>query len=236
MSYAAVRKSSTAPSKYGTADNVDSLQKGKTIPVYLKNTTRYSDTELEAILQFSMPPGIPDFDVTATKRFRDLFKGTCYPQGCRLHRVNPYKPLIIVRVSDNERDFPYWVERGSNPRESKRIAMNAISYSQYNPRRRGYISTLLRNSRECLVYLIAHELRHLYQAKNKTGWIYGSKGKRSSERDADAYAITKVRAWRKNNMAREVEQAYDAASIFLSLMLQRMTLLSRIILNRRSSV
>lgn len=236
MSYIAVGTSPITPLKYGTADNVDSFQKGKTIPVYLKNTTRYSDTELEAILEFTMPLDIPNFDLTVTKRFRDLFKGTCYPLGCRLHKVNPYKPLIIIRLSNSERNFPYWVERGSNPKESKRIATNAISYSHYNPRRRGYISTLLRTSQECLVYLIAHELRHLYQAKNKTAWIYGSKGKRSRERDADAYAIAKVRAWRKNNMAREVERAYDAASIFLSLMLQRMTLLSRIILYRRSSI
>jgi hypothetical protein len=91
-----------------------SLQVGKSIYVYSKNTTRYTDSEITEILEFSMPPGIPDFDATITKRFRDLFKGTCYPLGCRLHKVNPSKPLIIVRTSERDRDFPYWIERGGN--------------------------------------------------------------------------------------------------------------------------
>src|SRR5688572_24089076 len=132
----------------------------KTIFVYLKNTTRYTYVEIQEILEFSILPGIPDFDATISKCFRNLFKGTCYPSGCKGH----------------------------------------------------------------------------YQAKNKAGWIYRSKGKRSSERDAEAYAIAKVRAWRKNRMAREVERAYAAASSFLSWMLQRINALSRTILNRRSSV
>jgi hypothetical protein len=52
--------------------------------------------------------------------------------------------------------------------------------------------------------------------KNKSGWVYGSKGRRSSERDADAYAISKVREWRKRNIAKEAEEALRSASLILS--------------------
>lgn len=240
MSYIAVRTSPIPSLKYGTADNVDSLQEGKTILVYLKNTTRYSDNEIEEILEFSMPLGSPDFDATITRRFRDLFKGTCYPFGCRRHKVNPSKPLIIVRTSQKEKYFPYWIERGGTFKKTKRIVTvqtHATFFSGHKARSRGYISTLLRTAQECLVYVAAHELRHLYQVQNKACWVYGSKGTRSSERDADAYAIAKVRAWRRKNMARELEQALRAASIFLSSALQRMAVLSSIMLNtRRSSI
>jgi hypothetical protein len=222
-----------------TAEKADTVQQTEKILVYLKNTTKYSDREIARILEFSMPIGVPDFDATVTKRFQDRFRGTGYPFGCWLHKVNRYKPLIIARISGNEDFFLYWVERGDSRREAKRLTTVGTDRSVFRPhklKRRGYVSTLLSSTQECLIYVIAHELRHLYQAKYKAGWVYDSKGKRSSERDADAYAIAKVREWRRKNMAREVEQAFFAASIFLSPTLLRITVvLSSIVLNRRRS-
>jgi hypothetical protein len=229
---------STLSSEPNATQKADSLRINREILIYLKNTTKYSDTEIAEILEFSMPLGLPDFDATITRRFRDLFKGTCYPFGCRRHKVNPSKPLIIVRTSQKEKYFPYWIERGGTFKKTKRIATvqrHATFFSGHKARRHGYISTLLRTAQECLVYVTAHELRHLYQVQNKACWVYGSKGKRSSERDADAYAIAKVREWRRKNIAREVEHALHAASIFLSSTLQSMAVLSSIILNRRRS-
>ncbi len=44
----------------------------------------------------------------------------------------------------------------------------------------------------------AHELRHLWQAQHPKGWrVWGSRGQ-YSERDADAYAIRMLRAWRRS--------------------------------------
>jgi hypothetical protein len=239
MSYIVLRTLAMMPPVPGATKKVDSLQANRTILVYLKNTTRHSDNEIAEILEFSMPQGMPEFDATITRRFRDRFRGTCYPSGCWLHEVNPSKPLIIVRTSENEKDFPYWIERGDKlkmARRSTTAETYASSASKYIPKRHGYISTLLRSPQECLVYVTAHELRHLYQAKNKADWVFGSKGRRSSEHDADAYAIAKVREWRRKNIAREVEHALHAASTFLSSRLQRITVLSSIILNRRASI
>jgi hypothetical protein len=98
LSYILARRKPAADA----AEKVDSVPSNRTILVYLKNTTKYADSEIAKILEFSAPPEIQDFDATITKRFRDRFRGTCYPSGCRLHEVNPSKPLIIVRTSENE--------------------------------------------------------------------------------------------------------------------------------------
>ncbi len=51
---------------------------------------------------------------------------------------------------------------------------------------------------EALVLVTAHELRHLWQAQHPKGWrAWGSRGQ-YSERDADAYAIRTLRAWRRS--------------------------------------
>jgi hypothetical protein len=58
---------------------------------------------------------------------------------------------------------------------------------------------------EALVYLAAHELRHLWQAAQSTDRrksaplprYHGSKGK-FSEVDTEAFAIHMLREWRKN--------------------------------------
>lgn len=50
---------------------------------------------------------------------------------------------------------------------------------------------------ECLVYVIGHELRHVWQGKHRKGWrVWGAKG-RYSERDACAYGIHMMREWRR---------------------------------------
>lgn len=67
------------------------------------------------------------------------------------------------------------------------------------PRHRGgYLPMPAIGSRmEWLVYLAAHELRHLWQARVPRGRrVWGARGQ-FSERDADAYAIRMLRAWRR---------------------------------------
>jgi hypothetical protein len=61
---------------------------------------------------------------------------------------------------------------------------------------RGYLNDFVLSVEEELVHSLAHEFRHMqqwYYPSEKRSW--GSKG-RLSERDADAYAIKKTRAWR----------------------------------------
>lgn len=51
---------------------------------------------------------------------------------------------------------------------------------------------------ERVVYIAAHELRHMWQhkARNKAGYVWGARG-RYSEIDADSYAIKMLRRWRR---------------------------------------
>lgn len=67
----------------------------------------------------------------------------------------------------------------------------------WEKRRGGYIDSLILSREEALVHLLAHELRHFWQTNHlgKRGKVWGARGK-SSEKDADAYAIKRTRAWR----------------------------------------
>ncbi|MGA2800306.1 MAG: hypothetical protein ABSE71_03180 [Candidatus Micrarchaeaceae archaeon] len=57
---------------------------------------------------------------------------------------------------------------------------------------KGYLRYSVLNREELLVYLISHELRHLWQGRNNSSLDdYGS------QQDADVYAVKKVEAWRK---------------------------------------
>lgn len=60
-----------------------------------------------------------------------------------------------------------------------------------------YLGCTMFTLEEVLVFIMAHELRHLWQLKHPRGYrVWGAKGQ-YSERDADAYAIHKLREWRR---------------------------------------
>jgi hypothetical protein len=48
-----------------------------------------------------------------------------------------------------------------------------------------------------MIHLVAHELRHLWQPTHRTRRMPTARHGRISERDADIYAIRKVRAYRR---------------------------------------
>lgn len=52
---------------------------------------------------------------------------------------------------------------------------------------------------EALVHVMAHELRHWWQAKVKKEHRIGSARGRFSDRGADGYAIRKTREWRRQH-------------------------------------
>jgi hypothetical protein len=71
---------------------------------------------------------------------------------------------------------------------------------------RGYLNYLVLSVEEELIHSLAHEFRHMHQwyyASVKRSW--GSRG-RFSERDADAYAIRKVREWRRSHNPKDMMQ------------------------------
>ena len=85
-----------------------------------------------------------------------------------------HRPRIVIRIGDNTYPCKFTKREGL-----------------------GYLESFVFSPTELLVKLIAHELRHLWQCKHPKGWrVWGARG-RFSERDADAYAIHKVREWRR---------------------------------------
>jgi hypothetical protein len=132
----------------------------------LENTTDIPNELIREIIRFTRPPGISKFDVRVTNCSHS-YKGTAYYKGSSYHATAD--PFVIVRVGAT-RHFPMITKK-----------------------RAGYLAIPIANRVECLVMVLAHELRHLWQAKVKHGRRVGQ----FSERDADAYALRKLRDWRR---------------------------------------
>lgn len=78
------------------------------------------------------------------------------------------------------------------PRRRYPTFIHPYQYAQHKGRKY-YIANLA----EMIVYIAAHELRHMWQHLHPRGWrAWGSRG-RYSEVDTEAYAIKMLRAWRR---------------------------------------
>lgn len=143
----------------------------------LKNThKKLSNEVVRAIIKFVRPSGVKNFDVMI-KNSDGGIAGTCYPEGSSYHATR--NPFIVCRVPFDK--FPRM--------------MKPYQYAQLKGK-----SYPIMNLEEACVYIMAHELRHLWQAKakNKRGYTHGSKG-RYSEIDTESYAIGMLRKWRLYN-------------------------------------
>ena len=137
----------------------------------LRNSTNIPNDTIRELIRFVRPNGISNFDVMVKNTTHGCC-GRAYWYGCSFHHsINPF---IVVRLQKNELNKPYRF-RGGN----------------------GYIPSETFTRMEMFIHVLAHELRHLWQAKHKRGKVWGARGK-FSERDADAYAIHKVREYRKS--------------------------------------
>lgn len=146
------------------------------------------------------------------------------------------RPLIISRITRYEKEFPYiaihrpnrvvtfkWNQYNPKKkkweewRNSKHIAKctvkktgdNYFDWKISKPNNKstgGYIDNLILSREEAMVYVLAHEFRHLWQKNHlgKRGKVWGARGQ-YPDRDADAYAIRKTREWRRlHNQSRAV--------------------------------
>lgn len=142
----------------------------------LRNATDIPDATVREVIRFVKPSGVARFDVRlGVAGCGSVMKGKAYPAGSGYHDtadafVNLY--LGAVRY----------------PRKPSA------------PVRSNYLPTpYLADRIEALVFLAAHELRHLWQANVPRGRrVWGARGQ-FSERDADAYAIRMLRAWRRRH-------------------------------------
>lgn len=126
------------------------------------NTTHLPDREVRRLVRFARPHGLRTVEVELG-RTQERYVADSYPHAA----------LVRVRVGFQHR-FPY-VHRHSCA-----------------DLRRGYLSWgLLASATELLVALLAHELRHCWQAQR--GWAIEG---RASETDADQYALAVLARWR----------------------------------------
>ena len=77
-----------------------------------------------------------------------------------------------------------------------RVQTGEQHYAGHGPRK-GYLGMLPMTRAEVALFVLAHELRHLWQKRVPKGRrVWGARGQ-YSERDADAYAFRAVRTWRR---------------------------------------
>ena len=138
--------------------------------VKLRNThPLFTDEKIREMVRFTCPQGITNFLLRVTATNWRRWRGLAWPQKREWR--------ITVRVNRDVAEVMRAV-RAHKPKGAY-LPFEVYSYE------------------ELMVHLIAHELRHLWQAKVKKGYrVWGARGQ-YSERDADAYAIHKVREWRR---------------------------------------
>lgn len=147
----------------------------------LKNYTDISDDQIRSIIRAVRPSGISNFDVRVSNygvgrylRGKNGCVGRAYSGGSGYH--DRAVPFVVVRLS---------------PKCSWRPIIQQA--------RGGYLPSVWGTRIEALLWVLAHELRHLWQAKHTRGKVYGAKG-RFSERDADAYALQMLRRFRRGEL------------------------------------
>ena len=138
----------------------------------IKNYTKISNSEIKNLIRLVRPTGISNFSVHI-KNSRS-WGGRCYWSGCAFS--SSVTPLIICRVSPALK-YPLNPNLRQSPGYLKHIKI--FSYKEF------------------IAYIIAHELRHLWQAKIKRGYRYYNCRGQFSERDADCYALHKLREYRR---------------------------------------
>lgn len=142
-----------------------------------RNYTDIPDAEARAIYDAVCPSGLAAHDVEIKNCGRGALRGRAYTQGSWYH--SSARPFIVASIARTDAQARGFTLSGG-----------------------GYIGMAIGNRREALVMILAHELRHLWQAKAKgrpRGMVYGAKG-RLSERDADAYALQMLRRYRRGEL------------------------------------
>src|SRR5688572_24654761 len=106
----------------------------------LKNYTALEAEWLREVIAAVKPANVSKFDISV-KNSAQGNKGRAYWNGCSFH--DTHAPLVTVGLCKTTR-FPYRTLQG-----------------------KGYLGVSLYTLREVAVFIIAHELRHLWQAKVK---------------------------------------------------------------------
>lgn len=164
----------------------------------ITNSTDLPNDLVREIISFVRPSGISNFDVMIKNSGDKWPAGRAYVSGkCSYHATN--NPFVVCRVPKLFITTHGW----RTAIDTTPVSITNIHFPQkLTTYQIGHLKGKrywLANRVEALVYLLAHELRHLwqYKMKNKKGYYPKSRG-RFSEIDTEGYALTKLRAWRKN--------------------------------------
>src|SRR6266478_4360027 len=182
----------------------------------LRNTSGIPDAEVRSVIEWiASDLGISAFDVECRSSSATIV-GRAYTQGSAYHSSR--RPFAVLRLGTET--IEHWqasdgfgiawascrshllkwktpIVKVSTPRFPATIT--PYQYAHHKGKRYALCTRL-----EALVYITAHELRHLWQAaqssdKRKSANLpryFGSRGK-FSEIDTESYAIHMLRAWRK---------------------------------------
>lgn len=146
----------------------------------LKNTTDIPSETIRKLIRVLRPPGVVGFDVRVCNTRRSG-RGRAYYAGSSFH--DRACPFIVVGVPRTEAMACTRCRAGRNGR--------------------GYLEEVMGSRMEVLVVVLAHELRHLWQARvPRSRRVYGARGQ-LSERDADAYALSALRTYRRGELGHE---------------------------------
>jgi hypothetical protein len=158
----------------------------------IRNETRLQSKLLREIVNFCAPPGVTDYLI----RFAH---GRGY--GARAY-AGQYAEFVAAKEHDF-RSRAYWEKTGTECSDVVvRIPHYAKGRGKIENKTRGglgYLPSVEYTREEAIVHFVAHELRHLYQAlhpSRQRARVWGARGQ-FSERDADAFAISRTRHWRR---------------------------------------
>lgn len=150
----------------------------------LRNHTNIDSELIRGIIRAVRPAGISNFDVRVSNLGYGKFRGRAYANGSGYHaRAVPFIVVSIARTDAKARCIAPAGRRG-----------------------KGYLPLVIGSRIEALIVVLAHELRHLWQAKHSRGKVYGSRG-RFSERDADAFALRMLRRYRRGELREQLAGA-----------------------------
>jgi len=155
------------------------------------NHTKMPDDLLKEIIRFACPAGVSGFDITF-KNSASGYKGRAYTQGSHYHGQSMLRKGAKSKGGKWQSSIPY-VVIGCSKLRAERKWTRPYKFVEHG----AYLGNVVFSNVEAIVDLVAHELRHLWQARVKRGYrVWGARGQ-FSERDADAYALRIVRAWRR---------------------------------------
>jgi len=151
-----------------------------------KNTSYYQNNiAIKEMINFVNPlPKSFSFDIWIKKGRANGFGGRAYCYKGKILNKYHHNPYVVIRLPNNKSNENY-------PLTKYPLFFAGKNYAK----EKDYIGIQVFSLQEGLITILAHELRHLWQAKypnKKRLYSYGQ----FSEKDADIYALQQLRKWR----------------------------------------